>query len=146
MRDSILKVHGGKMNKDQMAAEFNKAYNKIKKLPELKKPLNIQPQGTKAANKFTIVSRYPQYQKRSDDITDKIIAGRVWILNKSGKLEPVFVKIGLSDGKASEVISNNIKDGEQIVISADSNSGQSSTKQKNPLAGQQQGQGQNRGR
>ncbi|MDR3628055.1 MAG: efflux RND transporter periplasmic adaptor subunit, partial [Ignavibacteriaceae bacterium] len=146
MRDSIIKVHGGKMSKDQMASEFNKAYEKIKKSSEQKPPVNVQPRGTKAANNFTIVSRYPQYQKRSDDITDKIIAGRVWILNKDGNLEPVFVKIGLSDGKASEIISNNVKDGEQIVISADSNNGQTTTQQKNPLAGQQQGQGQNRGR
>ena len=61
-------------------------------------------------------------------------------------LEPVFVKTGLSDGKASEVISDSVKDGEQIVISADSNDDQNSTKPKNPLAGQQQGPGQNRGR
>jgi hypothetical protein len=144
MRDSILKANGGKMSKDQMAAELNKGYDKIKKLSGQKTPSNIQPHGIK--NNFTIVSRYPQYQKRSDDITDKIIAGRVWILNKDGKLESVFVKTGLSDGKASEIISNNVKDGEQIVISADSNSDPNSTQQKNPLAGQQQGQGQNRGR
>jgi HlyD family secretion protein len=144
MRDSILKAHGGKMSKDQMAAEFNKAYTKIKESGNQKAPVKVK-QHT-AANNFTIVSNYPQYQKSSDDITVKTSRGRIWLLNAKGMLEPVFVKTGLSDGKASEIISDSLKDGEQIVISADSNEDQNSTKPKNPLAGQQQGQGQNRGR
>jgi hypothetical protein len=144
MRDSILKSHGGKMSKDQMAAEFNKAYSKIKESEKPKAPAKVQQHGK--INNFTIVSSYPQYQKSTDNITGKTIRGRIWLLNSKGMLEPVFVKTGLSDGKASEIISDSVKDGEQIVISADSNDDQNSTKPKNPLAGQQQGQGQNRGR
>ena len=142
MRDSILKAHGGKMSKDQMAAEFNKAYAKIKESANQKTPPQIQQHG--AANNFTIVSKYPQYQKNSDDITDKTSRGRIWILTTKGKLEPVFIKIGLSDGKASEAISDSLKEGEQIVISADAVDEQNSTKPKNPLAGQQQGPGRGR--
>ena len=54
MRDSILKAHGGKMSKDQMAAEFNKAYAKIKEAGKQKTPVKVQQHG--AANNFTIVA------------------------------------------------------------------------------------------
>jgi HlyD family secretion protein len=122
IRDSILKADGGKLSKDQMTAEFKNAYDKMKKSD----------------------SKYPQFQKSPDDITNKINKGRIWILNSKGKLVPIFVKTGLDDGIESEIISGSLTVGEQILISADSNNDQNNTQQKNPLAGQQQGQ--NRGR
>jgi hypothetical protein len=143
-KDSILKAHDGKLSKDQMAAEFKKAYDKIKVSEQQKAPSKVQQQGP--VNNFTVVSSYPQYQKSPDDITNKINLGRIWILNPKGKLVPVFVKTGLNDGIESEVISGSVTAGEQIVISADSNNDQNNTQQKNPLAGQQQSAGQNRGR
>jgi hypothetical protein len=51
----------------------------------------------------------------------------------------------LTDGKSTEIISDKVAEGEQIVISADANGNQSTSQTTNPLAGQQ-GQGQGRGR
>lgn len=42
--------------------------------------------------------------------------GRVWVLGKDKKLQPVFVKTGLSDGTYTEITQGNLQEGEQIVI------------------------------
>jgi multidrug efflux pump subunit AcrA (membrane-fusion protein) len=41
----------------------------------------------------------------------------LWILNPQGKPEPVPVKVGISDGNFTQVISDNLKEGENVIIS-----------------------------
>ena len=41
--------------------------------------------------------------------------GRLYVLNQNRKLEPVMVKIGLTDGTFTEVSSDKITEGQQIV-------------------------------
>lgn len=41
--------------------------------------------------------------------------GRVWVLNQNKKLEPVMVRVGLSDGTFTEVTSGKLSEGQQIV-------------------------------
>ena len=42
----------------------------------------------------------------------------VWIANEEGKLDPVAVRTGLNAGGRVEIIEGNLKDGDQIVITA----------------------------
>ncbi len=49
--------------------------------------------------------------------------GRLWILGKDKKLQPVFVKTGLSDGTFTEITQGNIQEGAQIVIGQLSSAG-----------------------
>lgn len=142
IRDSIIKAHGGKMSKEEMMAEFTKAYSKYKKMSEQpKKPEYQQPQNNSSTNKYEIVSNYPQYEKSSYEPYDKFGMGRIWVLNKNGKLQPLFVRTGLNDGRNTEIISDKITEGEDILIGADANAGEQDSQTKNPLAGQQQRQG-----
>jgi HlyD family secretion protein len=144
LKDSILKSYGEKLNAKQMDEELKKAYVKLKISGEQKAPVKVYK--SRPLNKISGVSRYPQFQKSPDNLTNKITLGKIWILNTKGMLVPIFVKTGLDDGIESEVISGNITAGEQLVISADTKSGQTDSGQKNPLAGQQQGSGQNKGK
>ncbi len=141
MRDSILKAHGGKMSRDEMMAEFKKAFDKINtahKNPTM--PVVKQTQNT-GVNMYTIINNYPQYEKNSFVPTSQVGRGRIWVLNSKGKLDPVFVRTGLNDGRSTEIISGQLKEGEQIVLGADANNGQSETQNRNPFAQQQGGRG-----
>ncbi len=140
MRDSILKAHGGKMSRDEMMAEFKKAFDKMKSARQ-KQNLNTTPQQLqiKGANQYTIINKYPQYEKSSFVPANQVGRGRVWVLNSKGKLEPVFVRTGLNDGRSTEIISGKIKEGEEIVLGADANGNQSESQNRNPFSGQQQG-------
>lgn len=136
IRDSIIKAHGGKMSKDEMMSEFKKAFDKMKNAQQMKKN-QVQQQQNSGANQYTIINNYPQYEKSSYVPANQVGRGRIWILNSKGKLEPVFVRTGLNDGKSTEIISDKLKEGEQIVIGADSNVDNNS-QTNNPFSGQQQ--------
>ena len=137
MRDSIIKAHGGKMSREEMMAEFKKAYDKFKQADQQKKAAKVQQQEIGGANNYAIINNYPQYEKSSYVPTDQFGRGRVWILNSKGKLEPLFVRTGLNDGKSTEIFSDKLTEGQQIVIGADSNGDQATPQSRNPLAGQQ---------
>jgi len=147
IRDSIIKSHGGKMSKNEMLAEFTKAYSKYKQKNQQQTKTGYQkPQKNSSTNKYEIVSSYPQYEKSSYEPYDKFGLGRIWVLNKNGKLQPLFVRTGLNDGRSTEIISDKLNEGEDIVIGADANSNDQSSQTSNPLTGQQQRQGPGGGR
>jgi HlyD family secretion protein len=90
------------------------------------------------AAKFGIDSKFPEYQKSAYIPSHQSGRGRVWILKSNGKLEPVFVRTGLNDGRYTEVTSRRLKAGDQIVIGATSLKGASATVAQSPLSGQSQ--------
>jgi multidrug efflux pump subunit AcrA (membrane-fusion protein) len=66
----------------------------------------------------------------------------VWILSADKKLEPVYVRTGLSDGKFTEITTDKLKPGDQIVIAVTSGGDDAAAQQmRSPLSGQQQGPG-----
>ena len=52
-------------------------------------------------------------------------AETVWVLSDEGKLGPVPVKLGISDGLYTEVLEGNLREGQEIVVSAASGKQQS---------------------
>jgi HlyD family secretion protein len=75
--------------------------------------------------KYGVTQTFPEYQKSAYMPTSETGMGKIWILNEQGKLEPVMVKTGLSDGKYTEIFSSTLKAGDKIVVgaSADGKSG-----------------------
>lgn len=62
--------------------------------------------------------------------------GRIWIKNKiTGKLEPVAVRTGISDGKFTEIMTDKIAVGDSIVTGASGNGSEKESKSKSPLSG-----------
>jgi HlyD family secretion protein len=46
------------------------------------------------------------------------VAGRVWIQAADGKLQPVQLTLGISDGSSTEVVAGDLKDGQDVVTGA----------------------------
>jgi HlyD family secretion protein len=138
IRDSIQKAHSGEMSREDLRAEMQKVFakmtiqrSKIKKTP----PLAVHKRTTST---FGITQTFPEYEKSTYQPDHQSGAGKVWIQNISGKLEPVYIHTGLSDGKYTEISSQTLKVGDQIVLSAtaqDDNIQQT----RSPLTGSQQG-------
>jgi HlyD family secretion protein len=60
----------------------------------------------------------------------------LWILNQQGKPEPVSVKIGISDGTFTQVISDNLKEGDKVITGQKGAGNSSNNQQVNPFAPQ----------
>ena len=58
----------------------------------------------------------------------------LWVLNPNGKPEPVFVKAGISDGSSTQIISDNLKEGDMVIVGQNaSESSSSNNQQVNPF-------------
>ena len=93
-----------------------------------------------ANNRFGIQNNFPEYQKNSASPEDARDRGRVWVKGENGKLEPIFMVTGLTDGKYTEVIRSQLQSGTQIILGLNSQTvaTQGTT---NPLSGQGQRMG-----
>jgi HlyD family secretion protein len=141
MRDSIQAAHGGKLSQDELRAEVRKIF--ARGMSQGNQPAQAAKPKQKVsgdAEKFGIVSNFPEYQKSAYVPSHQSGRGRVWILKANGLLEQVFVRTGLNDGRYTEITSMRLKPGDQIVIGASSNGDASTDQARSPLTGQTQGQ------
>ena len=137
LRDSIQAAHGGSLGREEMMAEMRKilvpgqGVRGTRTAQPPKPALRPPPQGTR----YGITARFPEYQKSAYVPAHQSGRGRVWILSAQGKLEPIFVQTGLTDGRFTEVSSSSLKPGDQIVMGVSTTeSGNETTR--SPLAGQ----------
>ncbi len=96
---------------------------------------------TNEEGQFGITARFPEYEKSSYVPVHQAARARLWILNAAGRLEPVFVRTGVSDGRFTEVTGENLKAGDQIVLGITYNSDVAAEQTRSPLTGGQQGPG-----
>ena len=123
MRDSIQAAHGGKMSDEELMGEMRKVFEKMRPGRRAtatgaatgKASLASVPSSAFRDSKH--ISRVPEGCVKP---VQQVARGRVWIMNSSGKLEPVFVGTGLTDGRYTEVRSQSLKQGDQIVLGATS--------------------------
>lgn len=47
------------------------------------------------------------------------IPGRVWVLNPEGKPEPMALRLGVSDGKATEILKGDVRAGTAVILGQD---------------------------
>ena len=122
MRDSIQKAHGGSLSPDELRAEMQNVFAARKALQKAPasgiKPLNQRKASTPV---FGIDNRYPEYEKSVYVPEHQAGRARLWILGANGKLEPVFVRTGVTDGRFTEITSSQLKPGDQIVLGATAN-------------------------
>jgi len=58
---------------------------------------------------------------------------RVWVLDAQGKLDPVVVWTGVTDGRYTEISGSDLKAGDQVVLGV--SSPDASDQARNPFAG-----------
>ncbi len=139
LRDSITAAHGGQMSPEDLRAEMGKVFEKmragktpgpiaVRRQPQVKHQAPASGGGTK----FGITQLYAQYEK--SPFVPNHLAGRarIWVLNAQKKLEPVFVRTGVTDGRFTEITTDGLKQGDQIVLGATSTSDVASA---SPLSG-----------
>jgi HlyD family secretion protein len=117
LRDSINKAYGGELSREEIRVEIQKLLAKREKQ---KSHSSIQTLATRrrTTSTFGITQTFPEYEKSAYQPARVSGSGRIWILNSTGKLEPVYVRTGLTDGKFTEINSQTLKTGDQIVLSA----------------------------
>jgi HlyD family secretion protein len=61
---------------------------------------------------------------------------KLWTLGKDGRPKPILVKTGLSDGTVTEVISDSLKEGEEVIVSQTdgSSNNNNASQQVNPFS------------
>ncbi len=121
VRDSLRAKYGDSIDRSEMRQKL---------MAVMSKEANAQRKtaGTAAAarpvreqNRFGIINRFPEYEKSTYDPSSDNGRGRIWILQANGKLAPVQVITGLNDGKYTEIMTPQLKDGDQIVIGVSTN-------------------------
>ena len=130
-RDSILAAHGGKMSDEELMGEVRRVIqNSQQAVGQAASPVQKVPTAPPKENRFGIENKFPEYQKSTYAPVHRFERGRVWVQESSGKLTPVFVSTGLTDGKYTEITMGSLKVGDQVVLGASMNSDPQSS---NPL-------------
>ncbi len=88
---------------------------------------------------FGIDLRFPEYQKNASVASQPTGRGRVWVVNASGKLEPVMVRTGITDGKSTEAVSPVLKAGDRVVLGINYANGAQAEQARSPLTPQSGG-------
>lgn len=146
IRDSILAAHGGEMSPGDLRAEMGKLFERMRGGNDgSRRAARQQPVAKHLApasgggTKFGITQLYAQYEKSPFIPNHQAGRARIWILNPQKKLEPVFVRTGVTDGRFTEISTDALKPGDQIVLGATSTSDVASTA--SPLSGGGGGRG-----
>lgn len=132
VRDSIQKAHGGNLDEDALRAEMRKVFEKMRG-PSKPAAIVKPPTRTGKGTRFGIETRFPELQKSIATTGRSRTRGRVWVLTRDKKLEPVMVMTGISDGKYTEIINGSLKDGDEIVLGATSNKSSAGSATASPL-------------
>lgn len=139
IRDSIIAAHGGQMNPEDVRTEMGKMFEKMRAGRESgRQTVRQQPVAKHLAppsgggTKFGITQLYAQYEKSPFVPNHQSGRARIWILNAQKKLAPVFVRTGVTDGRFTEITTDSLKPGDQIVLGATSTSEVASA---SPLSG-----------
>ena len=137
-RDSINAAHGGNMSEDDLRAEMRKAMGGTwgGRGPQTPPQPAMKEVKTPKIATYGIENRFPEYEKSPSTAGQQSGRGRIWVLNGQGKLEPVFVRTGLTDGRYTEIQTSELKTGDQIVLGVTDNSNGGTEQARSPLSGQ----------
>ncbi len=139
LRDSVMAAHGGTLSDEEMRAEMGKLFARDKVRGASQSPAaKVVPPRPSSEARYGIDNIFPEYQKSAYTPSRQVTRGRVWILNSHGKLEPIVVRTGLSDGRQTEISADSLKSGDQIVVGATAKAELASKNGANPLAPTQQ--------
>ncbi len=160
-RDSLQKAKGGNLSREEMFAAMQKrfgatfgqgarrgdmAQNRQNNRAQSSRPQSRVVSGDAA--KFGIDQKFAFYQKTSFSPADQTGMGRLWIKDANGLLEPIVVRTGITDGRYTEIYTDKLKEGQEIIIGASSNldnsassSSASPFNQQNRMGGMQQFRG-----
>ncbi len=125
LRDSIQAAHGGNLSREEMMQEMAKLRgNRQQPMAQAQTVAKPPVERYRGSKKFGITVRYPEYEKSPYVPSHASGRARIWVLNAQGKMEPIMVTTGVTDGRYTEITTDQLKPGDQIVLGVMSNDNQ----------------------
>ncbi|NJD35800.1 MAG: efflux RND transporter periplasmic adaptor subunit, partial [Betaproteobacteria bacterium] len=109
---------------DAIFDSMREKYQAARDLPEAEKG-KAQERNRAEIRERVAATLTPEQKKRYDEMAGEAQAarasggggaGRVWIVGEDGKPKPVDVRLGLTDGSMTEVVSGDIKEGSEVIV------------------------------
>jgi HlyD family secretion protein len=120
-----LKLDADQQGKvDAIFAGMRDKFRATRDLPEAEKSRAQERNRAEIREKISAILT-PEQKKRYDELASEAQAtrsglgggsGKVWIIGEDGKAKGVDVRLGLTDGSMTEIVSGDIKDGQEIIV------------------------------
>jgi HlyD family secretion protein len=120
-----LKLDADQQGKvDAIFAGMRDKFRATRDLPEAEKSRAQERNRAEIREKISAILT-PEQKKRYDELASEAQAtrsglgggsGKVWIIGEDGKAKGVDVRLGLTDGSMTEIVSGDIKDGQDVIV------------------------------
>lgn len=110
---------------DAIFASMRDKFRAARDLPDMEKSRAQERNRAEIREKISVILTTEQ-KKRYDDVTSATQAaragggggnGRVWIIGPDGTPTAIDIRLGLTDGSMTEIVSGDIKEGSEIIVS-----------------------------
>lgn len=127
LRDRLvadLKLDADQQSKvDAIFDGMRDKFRAARELPEAEKNRAQERNRAEIREKITAILTPEQKQRYAETAGEAQAAraaggggsGRIWIVGADGKAKPVEVRLGLTDGSMTEIVSGDIKDGQEVI-------------------------------
>jgi HlyD family secretion protein len=109
---------------DAIFAAMRDKFRAARDMPEAEKAKAQERNRTEIREKIAVILT-PEQKKRYDELASESQAaragggggsGRIWIMGEDGKAKAVEVRLGLTDGSMTEIVSGDIKEGQEVIV------------------------------
>ena len=106
---------------DAIFAGMRDKFMAMRDLPEAERPKAAERNRAEIREKITAILREDQRKRYAEIVAETAgrapARGRVWIAGPDGKPQAVQVRLGLTDGAATELLGNDLKEGQEVLVS-----------------------------
>ncbi len=92
----------------------------VRELPEAERARASERNRADLREKITAILTGEQKKKYAEIVAEQAgrapTRGRVWVNGEDGKPKAVQVRLGLSDGSATEVVDGDLKEGQEVLL------------------------------
>ena len=124
---------------DAIFAGMRDKFMAMRDLPEAERPKASERNRAEIREKITAILREDQRKRYAEIVAETAgrapARGRVWIAGADGKPQAVQVRLGLTDGAATELLGGDLKEGQEVLVSVALAAGKSAA----PAAGAARG-------
>ena len=105
---------------DAIFAGMREKFMAVRELPEADRPRASERNRAEIRDKIAAILTDEQKKKYADIVAEQAgrtpTRGRVWINDAGGKPKSVSVRLGLTDGSATEIVGGDLKEGQEVLV------------------------------
>jgi HlyD family secretion protein len=118
-----LKLDADQQGKvDAIFAGMRDKFRATRDLPEAEKTKAQERNRSEIRERISAILT-PEQKKRYDELASEAQAtragggsGRIWIVGEDGKAKGIDVRLGLTDGSMTEIVSGDLKEGQEVIV------------------------------